>query len=161
MFCTQCGFKIEDGFKFCPNCGSQVGASNQVDTRSIPTRIADDVYTECPNDFYGAVIGLAERANIDYNTAKTMMFVRYHGKTESELKAQKRLFKHDRWRNNCRTDICPRCGSKYIDSYCEQGISLTSQTNVLGGMLITHHGNIDEGLKCMYCGYRWNPYKKK
>ena len=21
MFCTECGYKLEDDFKFCPNCG--------------------------------------------------------------------------------------------------------------------------------------------
>lgn len=24
MFCTQCGTKIEDDFKFCPGCGAPV-----------------------------------------------------------------------------------------------------------------------------------------
>ena len=27
-FCAECGFKIEGAFKFCPNCGSQLGFAN-------------------------------------------------------------------------------------------------------------------------------------
>ena len=27
MFCTNCGGKVEEGIKFCPGCGSQVGAA--------------------------------------------------------------------------------------------------------------------------------------
>lgn len=24
MFCTECGYKLEDDFKFCPNCGTKL-----------------------------------------------------------------------------------------------------------------------------------------
>ena len=26
-FCAKCGTKIEEGVRFCPNCGAQIGAS--------------------------------------------------------------------------------------------------------------------------------------
>ncbi|NLK93883.1 MAG: zinc-ribbon domain-containing protein [Clostridiales bacterium] len=28
MFCEKCGNKLQDGVKFCPNCGFQVGSEN-------------------------------------------------------------------------------------------------------------------------------------
>ncbi len=160
MFCTQCGCKIEDGYRFCPKCGSAV-AGQQESAKSDIDKIADEIYAECPNDFYGGIIELERRTKIGYKTANEMMFIRYHGKTEAQLKLQKKEFKHNKWKRNSGTDICPRCGSKYIDSYCRQGVSVTSETSLFGGMLITHPGDVKQGLKCLYCGYTWNPYKKK
>lgn len=181
MFCTQCGCKIEDGFRFCPKCGARVvdverqkapqpstgyqycaeGKPKARMSQEEIERIADDIYSKCPNDQYKGIAILRQKANIDLNAARNMMFARYHGALPNELNAKKKTFKHEKRQRIFGPDECPRCGSKYIDSYCKAGMSITSETNLFGGMYITHPGDVNEGLKCLYCGYTWNPYKKK
>ena len=161
MYCTQCGTKIEDGYKFCPGCGAPVEQGAPADNRSELDRIADDIYVQCPNDQYKGIALIRERTGMDLKTARDIMFIRYHGATPKELDIRKKLFKREKSKRIFGTDKCPKCGSKHIDSYCEQGISVTSEVDVFGGMLITHPGNINQGLKCLYCGYTWNPYKKR
>lgn len=39
MFCSQCGYKLEDGAKFCPDCGSCVESTSIVPSHT-PTSIA-------------------------------------------------------------------------------------------------------------------------
>lgn len=141
--------------------GYQLVKNTQViETQEDLERVANEIYAECQNDFKGSVAGLMNRTGIDYQTARDMMFIRYHGKTEEELKRQRLNFKYNKWKKHSGTNECPRCGSQYIDSYWEQGISITSETSLFGGMLITHPGNINQKFKCLYCGYTWNPYKK-
>ena len=42
MFCTNCGNQLEDGAKFCPNCGAKVsqdGAGGNADQTSAEEKI--------------------------------------------------------------------------------------------------------------------------
>lgn len=132
-----------------------------VESQEDLERIADEVYAECPNDQYKGITIFRERTKTDLATARDIMFMRYHGATSKELDFHKKMFKYEKKKRAFSDSKCPKCGSKHIDSYCRQGVSLTSESSLFGGTLITHHGNIDQGLKCMYCGYTWNPYKKK
>lgn len=160
MFCTQCGCKLEDGYRFCPKCGKAV-AGQKNSPRSDLDRIADEIYAECQNDQYKGIEIFRERTNVDLPTARNIMFLRYHGATPNELDAKKKAFRREKYRRIFGSNNCPRCGSKYIESYRKQGILVTAEIEALDGLMFTHPGRIDEGLKCLYCGYTWNPYKKK
>ena len=61
MYCTQCGTKIEDGYKFCSGCGAPVEQGAPADNRSELDRIADEVYAQCPNDQYKGIALIRER----------------------------------------------------------------------------------------------------
>jgi uncharacterized membrane protein YvbJ len=59
MFCENCGRKIEEGIKFCPGCGTQVGAAGV----STNQEKAANIIQPQPKDFslkgkYGWVLML-------------------------------------------------------------------------------------------------------
>ena len=55
MFCTQCGMKIEEGYKFCPICGTKVVAVQQESAhgeqhQETQMRAPLGGYEYCPNN---------------------------------------------------------------------------------------------------------------
>lgn len=48
MYCTQCGCKIEDGYKFCPECGVEVVEIRSVDNQSDLDRLVDEICAKYP-----------------------------------------------------------------------------------------------------------------
>lgn len=91
MFCTQCGTKIEEGYRFCPGCGAPVVQGAPADARPEVERIADEIYAQCPNDQYRGMKLLRERTGVDLKTARDIMFIRYHGATPKELDVRKKV----------------------------------------------------------------------
>lgn len=54
MFCSNCGYKLEDGVKFCPNCGtSQTKTENKQPVTEIP--IATQQKTDTDEQFQSSV----------------------------------------------------------------------------------------------------------
>lgn len=178
MYCTQCGFKIEDGFKFCPECGTKVvsadsdaaehrakpmppkggysynpaGASNNSKMLSQVEidRIADEIASECPAGVSANAKELSKRAGIPYSEAHDMMWNK-----RKQWKLDKKQGKYPN------AQYCPSCGSQHIESYEELGITVTSKANVFGGMYISSSNPSTKWMRCDMCGYRWRPKKMK
>lgn len=149
MFCTQCGVKIEDGFKFCPNCGAQVGAPIQEDTRSELDRIADEIFWKRPNSWTRRAEELRKETGIEQLLAYDMMKKRYQ-----EYKIGKKQGKFPD------TKYCPCCGSQDIEAYEEPGITVTQPVKAFGGGFISSSSPSSKWMRCNMCGHRWKPKKK-
>lgn len=71
MFCSNCGNKLDDNTKFCPNCGSPVGTVTQSNPASNPASnatvegAAAPTIPNYPMEVNGVMINAAEVA---YNT---------------------------------------------------------------------------------------------
>ena len=46
MFCTECGYKLEDDFKFCPNCGIKLMESEDMDLYFVNHNMDNTVYRD-------------------------------------------------------------------------------------------------------------------
>lgn len=156
MFCVQCGFKIEDGYKFCPNCGAKV-VSVQDDTKKnheIPRgeldKIADDIFWVAPVDIVGCAKRLSKETGIPFSNAKLMMKNRY-----ASWKQGKKSGKYPD------TEFCPNCASQDIQSYEEPGITVTQPVKAFGGGFISSSAPSSKWMRCNMCGHRWKPKKKR
>ena len=149
MFCVQCGFKIEDGFKFCPNCGTKIGTTAQVDNRSDVEKIADDIFWEQPVS-RGKSKKLSQVTGISIQMASDMIEKRY--KEYKDLKKRKLLPD---------TKYCPCCGSQDIEAYEEPGITVTQPVKAFGGGFISSSSPSSKWMRCNMCGHRWKPKKKR
>lgn len=156
MFCVQCGFKIEDGYKFCPNCGAKV-VSVQDDTQQkheIPRgeldKIADDIFWVAPVDIVGCAKRLSKETGIPFSNARLMMKSRY-----ASWKQGKKSGKYPD------TEFCPNCASQDIQSYEEPGITVIQPVKVLGGGYISSSAPSSTWMRCQRCGCKWKPKKKK
>jgi len=75
MFCNNCGAPLQDGQKFCPNCGSKVEVKEDIFTQSeIPAMPEPDLDAmpemasepeEAPNDFVAEVN--ADKAELKFD----------------------------------------------------------------------------------------------
>lgn len=155
MFCVQCGFKIADGYKFCPNCGAKV-VSVQDDTQQkheIPRgeldKIADDIFWEQPVS-RGKAKKLSQVTGISIQMASDMIKKRY--KEYKDLKKRKLLPD---------TKYCPCCGSQDIEAYEEPGITVTQPVKAFGGGFISSSSPSSKWMRCNMCGHRWKPKKKR
>ena len=45
MFCTRCGLRVEEGVRFCKNCGQEVGALPPADSMAMPATTSSVVVT--------------------------------------------------------------------------------------------------------------------
>ena len=45
MFCTRCGLRVEEGVRFCKNCGQEVGALPPADSMAVPATTSSVVVT--------------------------------------------------------------------------------------------------------------------
>ncbi len=143
MFCVQCGFKIEDGYKFCPNCGTKV-VSVQDDTQQkheIPSgeldKIADDIFWRDPRVTISNISKLQKAAKIDASIAKIMLQERAK---EFKRGVDKR--------------ICPRCGSRDIVIHRNPDTAMT----ISFSEGIYHTAKYNSGKvhgECFNCGNKW------
>ncbi len=174
MFCTECGCKLEDKMKFCPSCGTKVMGLDkdlfqgyvkvnnpQRDGYLELEQIAMEVYRLCPNDQYKGIAIFRERTSLDLKTARNIMFREYHGAYPEELDRRKKAFKSEKARRIFGTSNCPKCGSKYLEKTHLKSASITSKVSLFGERYMTDHVDAEDKLHCLYCGYTWNPYKKK
>lgn len=90
MYCTQCGCKIEEGFKFCPRCGCEVGNTFHQDNRTENEKIADEVFEKYPLEEVRGIKVFRQRTGCDLKTARDVMYIRYHGKTPKEIDEERK-----------------------------------------------------------------------
>ena len=150
MFCVQCGFKIEDEYKFCPNCGTKIGTTTQEDNRSDVEKIADDIFWVAPVDIVGCAKRLSKETGIPFSDARLMMKSRY-----ASWKQGKKSGKYPD------TEFCPNCASQDIQSYEEPGITVIQPVKVLGGGYISSSAPSSTWMRCQRCGCKWKPKKKR
>lgn len=183
MFCTQCGCKIEDGFKFCPECGNAIGESqNQEDNRTELEKIADDI---CEKYLAGEkrtnaqwVAARKEMQNLTglgINDSMDLLHFRRFGITRKEARAiHKEEFREmnkqanqdikDSWNrvttafSKDKTARCPRCRSTSISYGQKPSIGGAAVGYGLAGGAGAVVGGMT-GKKgyavCLKCGKRW------
>ena len=79
----------------------------------------------------------------------------------NDIWRRKKAFKSEKARRIFGTSNCPKCGSKYLEKTHSKSASITSKVSLFGERYMTDHVDAEEKLHCLYCGYTWNPYKKK
>lgn len=152
MFCTQCGTKIEDGFKFCSGCGASVAQGKQgapADSQSELDRIANEIFWRKPVS-RGKAEELAKVAGIPYEEAYNLISERYQ-----EYKLGKKQGKFPD------TKYCPCCGAQDIEAYEEPGITVIQPVKAFGGGYISSSSPSSKWMRCNMCGHRWKPKKKR
>ena len=172
MYCTQCGSKIDDNFKFCPECGAKtVGVEPQGAPRPESStgyqycpegrpkarlsqeeveRIADEIFWNAPGAIQGDAKKLSRNAGITVEEARQMMVIRY-----KEWKSGKKSGKYPD------TQYCPYCASQEIENFHKPGIIITRQSSAFSSMLISSQTDGVDMLKCQRCGCKWIPKKRK
>lgn len=178
MFCVQCGFEIEDGFNFCPNCGTKVVSEQQESVQRVepeqnlvggyeycPTnvsqqkkeiscgeleKIADEIFLNAPQDTFGCAKHLSKVTGIEKREAQKLINDRYR-----EWKLGKKTGKYPD------TEYCPCCASKNIEYYHKSGIVITRQSSAFKNVMISSQTDGIDMLKCQRCGHKWVPKRKK
>lgn len=183
MYCTQCGCKIEDEYRFCPKCGCPVMRGEAADNQSELDGIADEIFWSNPDALIRNISKLQKRTKVKAETAKVMMDARFFleenqdkiNKIRAEKRAEKeklstrgreiqeRMEQKKETRKRAKEERkaahCPKCKSTSI-SYT--GKKLSVGRGVVGYGLAGPTGAILGGLSskegyavCLKCGKRW------
>lgn len=158
MYCTQCGSKIDDNFKFCPECGAKtVGVEPQGAPRPESStgyqycpegrpkarlsqeeveRIADDVFWRDPRFTWSNVENIQKRTGLDKNAAKRMV--------DERIKEVKR---------GIDKRVCPVCGAQDIVVY--RGQNSTTTLSFSEGIYHTQYNSGKVQGECLKCGNKW------
>lgn len=183
MFCMNCGEKIPDGARFCPNCGSptKFGPASEDKEIQRPSEINFIV------DFKGAPIdvrtlhekfGLFKKEYFKINAIKYVRTLSKSGLGEAKefidnLEKQEKFkiyFANKDMEDKVAFDkeaealgksvFCPKCHSQHI-FVDKKGYSLTKGivgTIILGplGLVAGKHHSNRYRYKCLNCGYKWH-----
>ena len=151
MYCTNCGAKIEEGYRFCTGCGAPVVQGAPANNRSELDRIADEICERYmptqnfSNDQYSKAISeFRKRTGTSFFYARDYLYERKMGITRKEarrnqkesLRIKKQQDKEQMQDNlqkiaamgnmisgKNKTVRCPKCGSTSI-SYGNKKLSL-------------------------------------
>ena len=116
MFCTECGYKLEDDFKFCPNCGTKLmesedkilpqdymGANGQREiTQEEIERLTEEIFWRSPLELMDNAEDLSKATGIPKRKAIKIM------------SAKEKIYKKER-KEGKHQDRCSFCGSKEKD----------------------------------------------
>lgn len=179
MFCINCGQQLQEGAKFCSNCGTPVGTATPATPAPtgpelVMTLNGHDIDLVALHDKHGlftprsfkinAIKDVKERAGVDLTTAKSFIdsiidredliayFADKDAKDQAAFQAEKEALGDSLY--------CPKCHSTaiHID---KKGYSLTKGvvgTLVLGplGLLAGKHHSNRLRYKCLKCGHEWH-----
>lgn len=151
MFCTQCGCKIEDGFKFCPECGKVIKEIENVLGKSIETLedIMLDVAKRYPPNSAEAIGELSRKTGIKKMQLGFVMASVWDGRKPSELRDYQSMEKkYQTFIGKGKGTCCPKCGSdniqyKHGNAWAYSGDSITM---IEAPRLY---------LRCIDCGKQW------
>lgn len=110
MYCVQCGSKIEDGYRFCPNCGAKAVAPSQEknngqdvhDTNTAPKKELGYGYCSDgnPNKAYTEeeINRIADEIFVEFFSQKTKGITEFQKRTGVDLRIAKKIME-DRYNN--------------------------------------------------------------
>lgn len=164
MFCVQCGFKIEDGFKFCPNCGAKAVFVQQESEQRVvaPEQNLAGRYEYCPNN--GLQKKKASKEELEriaeeivlWCPSKVRAVKLFQNRTGADLKTAKDIM-DEKFRlksaEDYPNDVCPKCGSSNILYEKEHDRSTT--VSYFEGVYNTTFIPGKTRAKCKNCGKKW------
>lgn len=149
MYCTQCGCKIEDGFKFCPRCGKEIAIVANQDSEGSLESVVMNIFCDYSLTTVEKSSKIARITGIGEVNAGMLLAYAKDGTRLSALrfypKLQKKYVEFKRKESNC----CPKCGSKHIQY--KQG-----STWAYSGESITMIDAPRLYLRCVDCGNQWS-----
>lgn len=110
MYCTQCGTKMDEGFKFCPECGAKVVVpsqekSNEQDVYDTNADAKKDLgYSYCPNRKSNKAYTdveldeIADEIFVEFFSQKTKGIIEFQKRTGVDLRIAKKIME-DRYNN--------------------------------------------------------------
>lgn len=167
MFCVECGFKIEDGFKFCPICGTKVVAVNQDPVREehhqeTQVRAPLGGYEYCQNNDLQKKKSSKEELEriaeeiVLWCPSKVRAVKLFQDRTGVDLKTAKCIM-DEKFVLKCAedypNDVCPKCGSSNILYEKENDRSTT--VSYFEGVYHTTFRSGKTRAKCKNCGNKW------
>ena len=158
MFCTECGYKIEDGFKFCPNCGTKLmesedkilpqdymGANGQREiTQEEIERLTEEIFWRSPLELMDNAEDLSKATGIPKRKAIKIM------------SAKEKIYKKER-KEGKHQDRCSFCGSKEKEIYERPGSMSVGKVDFLGEGYISSTSSSTKRVRCAYCGKDFGP----
>ena len=158
MFCTECGYKLEDDFKFCPNCGIKLmesedkilpqdymGANGQREiTQEEIERLTEEIFWRSPLEAEDNARDLSKATGISLR------------KTHKTMKEKKKVFKAE-CKEGKHQDRCSFCGSKEKEIYERPGSMSVGKVDFLGEGYISSTSSSTKRVRCAYCGKDFGP----
>ena len=167
MFCSQCGFKMEEGFKFCPNCGAKVlafrGSAREEQRQETCGQTLNGGYRYCPDGERRTkkempqeeVKRIADEI-VSWCPSKVRAVKVLRDRTGLDLRAARDTI-DERYATQCSgeymNDVCPKCGSGNIVYEKEPDTSTT--VSYFEGVYHTTHRSGMTRAKCKNCGKKW------
>ena len=174
MYCTQCGCEIEDGFKFCPECGNRVVGVMQSDapteTENIDTHLEDynksfknnrQGYNYIPDGEREPTISKAElERTVDDIFWRDPRFTwgnvaKVQEKTGVDKSIAKQMIDErvNEVKRGVDKRICPVCGSRDIVVHRSPGSTTT--ISFTEGIYHTQYNPGKVRGECLKCGNKW------
>ncbi len=158
MFCTECGYKLEDDFKFCPNCGIKLmesedkilpqdymGANGQREiTQEEIERLTEEIFWRSPLELMDNAEDLSKATGIPKRKAIKIM------------SAKEKIYKKER-KEGKHQDRCSFCGSKEKEIYERPGSMSVGKVDFLGEGYISSTSSSTKRVRCAYCGKDFGP----
>lgn len=164
MYCTQCGCKIEDGYKFCPECGEAIKSVENI-PKELEATLEDimlDVAKRYPPNSAEAIGELSWVTGIGKTKLAFVMSDVWNGHKPSRIKEYPAMErKYNKYKMKTNTDICPRCGSQNIEEIHKPGMIISRQSSAFKSMVISSQTEGVDMMLCQRCGYKWIPKKRK
>lgn len=172
--CPYCSSRDIDEEGYCNECGMKISvySENSAKKKSAVVdfdRIADELFEKYPFEQVKAIKELREKTGLDLKTARDMMYIRYRGKTATELERDRKLEakeKRRRANENLRTSLntlanltakdktarCPKCGSTSI-TYIQKKSGFFG-VEIMDGVFAGSSSSKGR-CKCLKCGKEW------
>ncbi len=170
MFCTECGYKIEDGFKFCPNCGTKVMKIEEKEFTQKHVeeqqKIAQVESEEERLEHLIEEIFWREPLRCSKNAGELSRITGMPFRQALKIMDDKwKIFKKERKEGKYPdTQYCPLCGSHNIGPYETAAYTRTTKVDFFGE---SYHTEVIPGkvsatrLQCRQCNHSWTPKRKK
>lgn len=154
MFCTQCGCKIEDGYRFCPKCGNEI---SNVLNDSIPSLedVIKNVINMYPTGSNMVISELSQLTGLSKLQIGYLIAYVRDGKDVKQLKDYQNMEKKYKSRNTIDSSPhCPKCGSHNI-YFLGKEPDRSTTISYVSGIYDTTHKDGKNKARCRDCGKAW------